>query len=110
MPEPKPRRRKTPYQPPRWSKRLYLRLIPADMALLKFLLEAHSHVGILSVVDRHAAVAKLTYSPDMEREVMEFLEQARQTVKIGPAIFMDKRPNTGSARSPDRPDRGSAPN
>ena len=95
MPEPKPRRRKTPYQPPRWSRRLYLRLAPADMALLKFLLEAQGHVGILSVVDRHAAMAKLTYSPDMEREVLEFLEQARQTVAIGPAVFMDNRGGAG---------------
>ncbi len=99
MPSPKksqsslqtPKKRR-PYTVPRWSRRLYLRLASADMALLKFLLEAQGHVGILSVVDRHAAVAKLTYSPDMEREVLEFLEQARQTVAIGPAIFMDRGP------------------
>lgn len=80
MPEPRPRRRKTPYQPPRWSSRLYVKLNREHLALFKFLLEAHGHLGIMSVVDRHAAVAKVSYSPDCEREMRAFLEEARRTV------------------------------
>lgn len=81
-PEPRPRKRKTPYAAPRWSSRLYVRLAPSHIALFKFLLEAHGHLGIMSVLDRHAAVAKLSYSPDCEREMRQFLEEARGTVPI----------------------------
>lgn len=59
-----------------------MRLAPRHLALLKFLLEGYGHLGILSAVDRHKAVAKLSYSPDSEQEVQAFLDEAGQTVPI----------------------------
>ncbi|WP_243361217.1 DUF4911 domain-containing protein [Fundidesulfovibrio terrae] len=78
--EPAPRKRKTPYRAPQRSSRLYVKLASADFALFKFLLEAHGHLGIMTVMDRHAAVAKLSYSPDCEREMRAFLEEAETSV------------------------------
>ena len=86
MPEPRPRKSKTPYDPPRWSSRIYVRLDQAHIALFKFLLEAHGHLGFMSVVDRHQAILKLSYTPDCEREMREFLEEARETV---PFVVID---------------------
>lgn len=82
MSEPRPRRRKTPYEAPRLSSRVYVKLAREHVGLLRFLLEAQSHVGILSVLDRHAAIAKITFSPDCERELRAFLEQARGTLPL----------------------------
>ena len=78
--EPRPRGRKTPYAAPAWSARLYERMAQEHIALFKFLLEAHGHLGIMTVVDRHAAILKLSYSPDQEREMRQFLDEARRTV------------------------------
>ena len=78
--EPAPRKRRTPYLAPCRSARLYVGLAPSDCALFKFLLEAHGHLGIMTIMDRHAAVAKLSYSPDCEREMRAFLEEAETSV------------------------------
>ena len=59
--------------PPKWSRRLYIRISPKDTAHLKFLLESYGHLAYLSVVDRYAAVARLVFSPNQESEVREFL-------------------------------------
>ncbi|GAB6036746.1 hypothetical protein JCM15519_13050 [Fundidesulfovibrio butyratiphilus] len=80
MPEPKPRRLRAPYTPPGTCARLYLRVAPKHLALLKFFLEGAGHLGLLTVVDRHAAVVRLAYSPDMAREAAEFLDQISQAV------------------------------
>lgn len=82
MSEPRPRRRKTPYAAPRRSSRIYVGIARENVGLLKFLLEAHGHLGIMSVLDRHAAVAQIAYSPDCERELRAFLEEAAQTVPL----------------------------
>lgn len=81
-PEPRPRKGRTPYAPPHWSSRLYLRMATADIGLFRFLLEAHGHLGFMSVADKHAAILKLSYSPDQEREVRAFLEEAGECLKI----------------------------
>lgn len=81
-PEPRPRKGKTPYTAPRWSSRLYVRLKQEHIALFKFLLEAHGHLGYMSVVDRHAAILKLSYSPDCEREMRDFLSEARTRLPL----------------------------
>jgi len=88
--EPRPRRRKTPYVAPAWSARRYVRIGQEHIALFKFLLEAHGHLGIMSVADRHVAILKLSYSPDQEREMREFLDEARQTV---PFVVIELKTN-----------------
>ena len=67
-------RRQPPYRPSRVSGRLYVRLRPQHVALLKFLLEARDNLALPTVVDRFAAVVRLTYCPDETARVEAFLE------------------------------------
>lgn len=90
------RRKAAPYAPPRFSSRLYVRVAPEHQVLLKFLLEGHGHLGVLTAVDRHAAVIRLLYSPDQEREVRAFLEETGQTVPLEVAY----RPAEETSRRP----------
>jgi hypothetical protein len=80
--EPRPRKRKTPYHAPRWSSRVYVRLEQRHIALFKFLLEAHGHLGLMSVADRHAAILKVSFSPDCAREMRAFLDEAREALPL----------------------------
>jgi hypothetical protein len=57
-----------------WSSRIYLRLRPKDIAVLKFLLEANDNLAYLSTVSPYTAVARLVFAPDQEGEVREFLD------------------------------------
>ena len=82
MPEPRPRKRKQPYVAPRASARLYLKLDPKNLGMLRFLLEAQGHLGLATTLDRHAGIAKLIYSPDCEREMTAFLEQASEVIAL----------------------------
>ncbi|MDY7001478.1 MAG: DUF4911 domain-containing protein [Thermodesulfobacteriota bacterium] len=72
--------RKPGSAPPRWSRRLYIRISPADTAQFKFLLESYGHLAYLSVVDRYAAVARISFSPDQESEVRDFLDAVRSGI------------------------------
>ncbi len=70
----KPRRRpRTPYAPPATSARLYVRLAPRHVALLRFLLEAEDNLALPTVVDRFAAVVRLVFSPDETDRVEAFV-------------------------------------
>lgn len=62
---------------PHASRRIYLRMRPADMAFFKFILESYDNLAYLSVVDRHAAILQLVHSPGSGREVREFLDSMR---------------------------------
>ncbi len=73
----KRRRRQPPYRPPAASDRLYVRLLPRHVALLKFLLEAEDNLALPTVVDRFAAVVRLLFSPDERRRVERFVEDLR---------------------------------
>ena len=59
--------------PPTWSARRYIRIAPPDIALFRFLLEAHDNLALFTVVDRARGVLLLRYSPQQEAEVEEFL-------------------------------------
>ncbi len=43
---------------------LYLRIAPADIALVKFLFESYEEVGIVRTVDRHTAIIVLLVVED----------------------------------------------
>ena len=43
---------------------IYLRLAPADIALVKFLFESYEEVGIVRTVDRESAVIVVLVLPD----------------------------------------------
>jgi len=67
---------------PRTSARLYLKLETRHLGLLRFLLEAQGHLGLATTLDRHAGIAKVIYSPDCEREMEAFLEQASELIPL----------------------------
>ncbi|HDQ39878.1 MAG TPA: DUF4911 domain-containing protein [Desulfonatronum sp.] len=58
---------------PRWSSRIYLRVDPGDIAVMKFFLEACDNLAFLSTISPHTAVARLVFAPDQEIEVRRFL-------------------------------------
>lgn len=55
------------------SGRLYVRLLPRHVALLKFLLEAEDNLALPTVVDRFAAVVRLAYAPQAAARVEAFV-------------------------------------
>ncbi|GAB6177698.1 hypothetical protein JCM16814_25890 [Desulfobaculum senezii] len=63
---------------PARSRRVYLRMNPADMAYLKFILEGYDNLAYLSTVDRYSAVAQFVYTKGQEREALTFLEDMRK--------------------------------
>jgi len=67
------RRRQAPYVPATASARLYVRLESRHVALLKFLLEAEDNLALPTVVDRFAAVVRLSYAPEAGHDVAAFL-------------------------------------
>lgn len=79
----KRRKRRLPCPPPRTSsQRLYIRIAPRDIALFRFLMEAHDNLALFTMVDRRAAVLLIWFSPDQQREVHGFLDQARTEMHI----------------------------
>lgn len=66
-----PRRRRHPV--PAASARLYVRLLPRNVSLLTFLLQAEDNLALPTVVDRFAAVVRLVYCPDEAGRVEAFL-------------------------------------
>lgn len=82
-------RRQPPYRAPRASGRLYVRLAPRNVALLKFLLEARDNLALPTVVDRFAAVVRLIYSPDEAGRVEAFL---RDFTAVCPETVVCHRP------------------
>jgi hypothetical protein len=69
----KKKRRQGPYRPPEASRRLYVRLLPRHVALLKFLLEAEDNLALPTVVDRFAAVVRLQFCPEADGQVEDFV-------------------------------------
>lgn len=69
----KRRRRQPPYRPPVVSDRLYVRLEARHVALLKFLLEAEDNLALPTVVDRFAAVVRLSFAPQAGPRVEAFV-------------------------------------
>lgn len=65
---------------PHSSRRIYLRMAPADIAFFKFNLEACDNLAYLSIVDKHAAVLQLVHAPGAGREVRQFLDSMRKAV------------------------------
>ncbi|MFW6324269.1 MAG: DUF4911 domain-containing protein [Desulfovibrionales bacterium] len=65
-----------------WSNRTYIAIQRRDIALFKFLLEAHDNLGYCSVVDKYGAVLQVVSSPDQEQELQEFLQSIRKTVSF----------------------------
>lgn len=67
---------------------LLVRICPKDIGLFRFLLEAYEHVGYFSVLERHTALLKVVFSPDMEEQARKALEEIAQDV----ALSMEEYP------------------
>ncbi|MBO4335085.1 MAG: DUF4911 domain-containing protein [Desulfovibrio sp.] len=67
---------------------LLVRICPKDIGLFRFLLEAYEHVGYFSVLERHTALLKIVFSPDMEEQARKALEEIAQDV----ALTMEEYP------------------
>ena len=67
---------------PESSARLYVRVAPADIALFRFLLEAHDNLGVFTVVNKFEGVLMVRFSPQQRREMEAFLRQAGTEMAI----------------------------
>lgn len=76
----RPRRPGPPLPPPRLSACLYVRIAPCDVAMFRFLLEAHDNLALFTVLDRHEALLKVVHSPHQERAVRRALTDMCETV------------------------------
>lgn len=75
----RPRRRCT-FAAPEWSERFFLAINPHDVHMFRYLLEAYDNLGYMSVVDRWRAVLRVSYSPHQRQDILDALEDMRQTV------------------------------
>ncbi len=62
------------------SGRCYIRLAQKDVAMARFELEAHGHLGVFSVLDRWDCLAVIVYAPDMQAELAAYLEALRALI------------------------------
>ena len=70
----RPRAAPLPPPPPR-SARLYLKLARPNVALFRFLLEAHDNLAVFTVADPAAAILQVRFSPHQVRQVRDFLRE-----------------------------------
>ncbi|MFO7818405.1 MAG: DUF4911 domain-containing protein [Thermodesulfobacteriota bacterium] len=63
-----------------FSRRMYVRLRRQDIAIFKFLLESCDNLAYLSIIDKHAAVLQVRYTPGTRQELLAFLDTARAEV------------------------------
>jgi hypothetical protein len=59
---------------------IYLRLPPADIAYVKFVLESYEGIAVVRTVDRARAVIVLLVVPDLLDEARSILESLRAEV------------------------------
>lgn len=60
--------------PPTWSERMYICIPRPEIAFFKFMLESEHNLALMTVVDKYAAVIKLSYSPGQTQEMEYFLD------------------------------------
>lgn len=97
MPDNRPQKKRRarrfppPLPAPRFSSCLYVRLVPRDVAMFRFLLEAEDNLAYMSTVDRWACVLRVTFSPHQERAVRRYLETMREKI-VFEIIMEDEHP------------------
>ena len=62
---------------PEFSARIYVTLDPGKEHLFRYFLEALDNLGLMTVVDRRQAALLIRFSPQQERDMLEFLEEVR---------------------------------
>ncbi len=66
--------------PPTWSERLYLEINRKDIAYLKFILESHDNLAIMSVVDKYRSVVQIRYAPRQRCEILNFIQGVSEEI------------------------------
>lgn len=61
---------------------VFLRVAPADIALVKFLFESYEGVAVVRTMDRHEAIIVLLVATDFLGVARGALESLRQTIVI----------------------------
>ena len=79
----KRRHRRLPVLPaPRFSGRLLVTLAPQQVGMFRFLLESHENLAAFTVLDRHAALLKVFYSPHQEQAVLRALSGIGESMPL----------------------------
>jgi hypothetical protein len=80
----------TTYEPSAFSSRLYIRLAPADTRLFRYLLEARDNLAYTSVIDRKGCILKVVFTPSMQKELRQVLDEMRQSCAFELVYEADK--------------------
>lgn len=70
------------FPPPAHAARLLVRVAPEKVGLFRFLLEAHDHLGVFTVLNRREALLKVLYSPHEERRMQTALAEMGETIPL----------------------------
>lgn len=68
--------------PPRRSGRLLVRLAPSDVAIFRFLLEAHDNLALFTTLERRGALLKVMFSPQQEKAVRGALAEIGESLPL----------------------------
>jgi hypothetical protein len=81
---------------------IYLRLLPREIAYVKFVFESYEAVAVVRTLDRHAALLVVLAAPDFERDAREIV---RALVAEGACEETTAPPDfDGDWLGPDDPD------
>lgn len=83
---------------PSVSKRLLVRLAPAQVGMFRFLLEAYEHLAYFTVLERQTALLKVVFSPHRERYTREALAQIGESLPLNIQEWPSECPVQGNAR------------
>lgn len=64
------------------SKHRYIHIKRSDIAYFKFLLEAHDNLGVMTVLDKYAAVLRVSFAAGCEEEMQDFFKGISQDIPV----------------------------
>lgn len=76
------RRKTRVHAPGASSASLLVRLAGSDVAMFRFLLEAHDNLALFSVLEKRPALLRLFFAPESRAEVMAALEGIASAIRL----------------------------
>lgn len=70
------------FPPPERMFRVLVRISPEKVGMFRFLLEAHDHLGVFTVMDRREALLKVCASPHEEARLLRALADMADTLNL----------------------------
>lgn len=61
---------------------LLVKIASADVAMFRFLLEAHENLAYCTTLDAHTCLLKVIFAPGSREAVLDFLYHAQNTIKL----------------------------